>query len=295
MKLRCASFLLGVALVTAAAAAPTQPTQRAQVPQLWETLPPTPKLPSPERTGKPLINGVNLWYGEYGVRNKGIPVVLLHGGFGNSAYFASLITFLSRNGYHVIAVDSRGQGRSGRSTQPTSYHLMAQDVVGLLDKLGVQKADVVGWSDGGCIGYDLAINSPTRINRLFSFGADATVAGLKDGYGDTPNFVNYIARTKDEYAVNSPTPSEYQAFFADMMHMWNNEPNYTTEQLQTIKTPTTIADGQFDEGIRPEHNQYLVNSIPGSNLVILPNVSHFAMLQQPDQFNQAVLQFLKWR
>jgi pimeloyl-ACP methyl ester carboxylesterase len=62
--------------------------------------------------------------------------------------------------------------------------------------------------------------------------------------------------------------------------------------LRTIHIPTTIADGQYDEGIKPEHNRYLAATIPGARLVILPNVSHFAMLQNPSVFNAAVLHFL---
>lgn len=284
--------LLGLAPTVGSAA--TAPHILAGTP-VWAQLPPTPALPKPSRSGFAHVNGIRLWFGEYGIASKGIPVLLLHGGFGNSAYFGHLIPFLEQNGYHVIAVDSRGQGRSTRSSEPYSYHLMAKDVVALLDHLRIRKADIVGWSDGGCIGMDLAIKSPNRVNRVFSFGADATVAGLKEGYDKNPTFAAYLQRVEVEYKNISSTPGKWDEFSAAMLEMWNTEPNFTTDQLRSIRVPFTVADGQYDEGIKPEHNRYLTETIPGSNIVILPNVSHFAMLQRPDEFNEAVLQFLKWR
>lgn len=284
--------LFGLAPTVGCAASALQGVAEAPV---WKQLPSTPALPKPARSGFARVNEIRLWYGEYGIASKGIPVVLLHGGFGNSAYFGHLIPFLARHGYRVIAVDSRGQGRSTRSSEPYSYHLMAKDVVALLDQLHIRKADIVGWSDGGCIGMDLAIRSPHRINRVFSFGADATTAGLKEGYDKNPTFAAYLQRVEVEYKNISSTPGKWNEFSAAMLQMWNNEPNFTTEQLRSIRVPFTVADGQYDEGIKPEHNRYLAETIPGSNIVILPNVSHFAMLQRPEEFNEAVLQFLKWR
>jgi pimeloyl-ACP methyl ester carboxylesterase len=70
-------------------------------------------------------------------------------------------------------------------------------------------------------------------------------------------------------------------------------PAYTADQLRAIRVRTTIADGQFDEGMKPEHLRYLASTIPGARLVILPNLSHFAMLQGPSAFNDAVLDFLR--
>jgi pimeloyl-ACP methyl ester carboxylesterase len=75
--------------------------------------------------------------------------------------------------------------------------------------------------------------------------------------------------------------------------MWETLPAFTAEELRSIRVPTTIADGEYDEGIRPEHNRYLAATIPGARLVILPNVSHFAMLQNPAEFNAAVIEFLR--
>ena len=84
----------------------------------WKRLPPTPKLP-PHTVGKHVtVNGARLWYAEWGAGNPGTPVLLLHGGYANSNYFGFLIPALTKNGYHVFAVDSRGHGRSGRTDAP---------------------------------------------------------------------------------------------------------------------------------------------------------------------------------
>jgi pimeloyl-ACP methyl ester carboxylesterase len=258
----------------------------------WTRLPPTPTLPAGSTGKYQVVNGARLWYAEWGARRAGTPVLLLHGGYGNSNYFGNLIPVLVQHGYHVIAIDSRGHGRSGRTDEPMTYHLMASDVLGVLDALHVKKVSLVGWSDGGCIGYDLAINNPGRLQRLFAFGADADVSGIKDGYDKTPVFAEYLERVPEEYKQLSPTPNEWSEFNANISTMWATLPAFTADQLRRIAVPTTIADGQYDEGIKPEHNRYLVATIPGARLVVLPNVSHFAMLQNPRVFNTAILEFL---
>jgi pimeloyl-ACP methyl ester carboxylesterase len=74
--------------------------------------------------------------------------------------------------------------------------------------------------------------------------------------------------------------------------MWGSLPQITTAQLNSIRIPTTIAAGQYDEFIKPEHTRYIAAQIPGARLVILPNSSHFAMIQEPEAFSRAVLEFL---
>ena len=258
----------------------------------WKHLPPTPHLP-PHTVGRHLdVNGARIWYAQWGSGRRGTPVLLLHGGFANSDYFGNLIPVLIQNGYRVIAMDSRGHGRSGRTNQPLTYHLMAADVIALLDLLKIDKVTVVGWSDGGCVGYDLGVNHPKRLARLFTFGANADVSGL--GHSDTasPVFDAYWSRVQQEYRHLSPTPENWQAFSADTLRMWRTLPAFTAGQLASITAPTTIADGQYDDAIKLDHLQYIVATIPHAKLVILPKLGHIAMLQDPSVFNAAVLDFL---
>lgn len=259
----------------------------------WQVLPPTPQLPPGTVSHFAEIHGARIWYAEWGRKAQGVPVLLLHGGFANSNYFGHLIPVLVERGYTVIAMDSRGHGRSTRTNVPQTYHQMAQDVLGLIDTLHVQRVSVVGWSDGGDTGLDLAINHPERIAGLFTFGANSEVSGTIDGGDKTPVFAAYLMRARDEYRVLSPTPRQWASFEAAMTTMWGTLPAFTSDQLRSIKVPITVADGEHDEVIKPEHTKYLASTIPGARLVILPNVSHFAMLQNPAEFNAAVLEFLQ--
>ena len=256
--------------------------------EVWQTLPPTPTRPKAEVEGKAPVDGVEIYYAEYGA---GEPVILLHGGLANSDYWGNLIPALAPR-YRVIVMDSRGHGRSTRDAQPYGYDLMASDVVGLMDYLKIPKADVVGWSDGAIIGLDIAMKYPDRLDRLFAFAANVTLAGLKDGFDKNPTFAAFIERAGEEYQKNSPTPDDYDAFLTQIGGMWASQPNWSAADLAKIKAPVVIADGEHDEAIRRDHTELIAKEVAGAQLLILPGVSHFAMLQNPAEFNAAVLAFL---
>jgi len=105
-------------------------------------------------------------------------------------------------------------------------------------------------------------------------------------------FGGFIQRSRLEYRKLSTTPDQYDSFVKQISAMWATQPHFTSEQLHRISTPTTIADGQYDEAIKLSHDRYMASEIPHARLVILPNVSHFAMLQDPGEFNAAVLNAL---
>ncbi len=195
-RLACLLALL-MFLSAAAAAAATQ----------WETLPPTPSLPKPERSGYAAVNGVRIWYAVFG---HGTPVILLHGGLANANYWGNQVPLLARH-YRVIVMDSRGHGRSTRNAAPFGYDLMASDVIGLMDFLKIPKAAIVGWSDGAILGLDIAIHHPERLSKLFAFAANSDPSGVKD-IDKSPVFTAYIARAEREYEALSPTPTQYKQF-----------------------------------------------------------------------------------
>ena len=241
----------------------------AQAAERWETLPPTPAPVAGAKAGYAAVNGIKIYYTRTG---HGSPVVLLHGGLSNSDYWGNQVKALSAK-HTVISLDSRGHGRSSRDEKPFGYDLMADDVVAVLDSLKIPRADIVGWSDGAIIGIDLALRHPDRIGKVFAFAA-------------------FIERAGKEYGKLSPTPKEYDAFVEQISHMWASQPNWTDAQLASIKTPILIADGDHDEAIKREHTEYIAATIPGAGLLILPNTSHFAFLQDPALFNAALLGFL---
>lgn len=258
----------------------------------WSILPPTPPLPQPRKAGYAHVNGIKLWYAIFG---HGSPVVMLHGGLANSDYFGHQIPALDKQ-YEVITVDSRGQGRSGMSSQPITYTLMASDVVGLMNHLHLQKAAVVGWSDGAIIGLELAVHYPSRVSRLFAFAANTTPSGVDDNFiNNSPVWKQYIARTEQEYKTSSPTPDGYSKLLKNITHMWATEPDLTAAELQKITVPTWIVDGDHDRAIRRSNDDFMFHHIPGAEELILPGVSHFAFLQRPKEFDAAILHFLTWK
>lgn len=263
---------------------------RVHIPSIWfESLPMPKVMPSPDADGSVSVNGVDLYYGEYG---KGPPVLLLHGGLGNSDYFANQVPALAAH-FRVIVVDTRGHGRSTRSDRPYSYELLADDVLGLMDKLQIGKASIVGWSDGGIVGLHIAIHHPERLAKLFAFGANYSPAGLRPEVDKNPAFRAYIERSAENYKRLSKTPNGFGDLTEAVGRMWRAEPNFTDGQLRSIALPVMIADGENDEAIKREHTEALAAHIPGARLLLLPGVTHFAMWQKPDEFNRSVLEFLK--
>jgi len=253
----------------------------------WMVLPPTPTLPAAKASGYAPVNGIKIWYAEFG---EGAPVILLHGGLANSNYWGNQVPALAEH-YRVIVMDSRGHGRSTRDDKPYGYDLMASDVIALMDLLKIDKAAVVGWSDGAILGLDIAINHPERLTKLFAFAANSDPSGVADISKSTV-FNDYIARAEKEYEALSATPTQYKAFLDQIGKMWETQPNFTKAQLNAIKVPTWIVDADHDEAIKRENTEFMAAEIPGAGLLLQPEVSHFSFLQDPKQFNENVLHFM---
>ncbi|WP_428375692.1 alpha/beta fold hydrolase [Lichenicoccus sp.] len=271
-------LLLAAALPRLADAAPAR----------WQTLPPTPVALATSHAGEAAVDGIRI---HYAVVGQGPPVILLHGGLANADYWGRQVRALAPR-HRVIVMDSRGHGRSTRDGRPFGYDLMANDVVGLMDALGIRRADIVGWSDGAIIGLDLAMRHADRIRSVFAFAANVTTDGVRDGVEKNPNFAAFIRRAGDEYRRYSATPGQYDAFVAQIGRMWADQPNWTDAQLAAIRTPVLVADGDHDEAIKRQHTEHIAAAIPDAGLLILPNTSHFAFLQDPALFNAALLNFL---
>jgi pimeloyl-ACP methyl ester carboxylesterase len=254
----------------------------------WETLPPTPAPIAADRAGRAQVNGISIYYAVYG---HGSPVIFLHGGLANTDYWGNQVAEVAAH-HTVILMDSRGHGRSTRDARPYGYDLMADDVVALMDSLDIPKADIVGWSDGGILGIDLAMRHKDRIGKIFAFAANTVVSGVKDGVEKNPTFAGYIERAGREYRTLSATPGDYDAFVEQISRMWAEQPNWSDAQLKAIDTPILVVDGDHDEAIKRNHTEAIAATIPHAGLLILPNVSHFAFLQDPKQFNFAILHFL---
>lgn len=255
----------------------------------WQTLPDTPVPIAAERSGKAKVNGIDLYYA---VTGKGAPVILLHGGPANSDYLSGLARELKKD-HTVILVDSRGQGRSSDDSRPLSYDLMADDVVQLMDYLKIAKADIVGWSDGANVALDIALRHAARVGKIVAFGGNTKTSGTIADADKNPNFAAFLQRAEREYIqLQHGSAQSYAAFLEKISAMWASQPNWSDQQLASIKSKVLVMDGDHDEAIQLEHTKYIASAIPGATLAILPNTSHFAFLQDASGFNARVRAFL---
>ena len=233
------------------------------------------------------VNGIEMYYAVYG---EGEPVLLIHGGLGHADVWGAQVAELMKT-HKVIVADSRGHGRSTRDAQPFGYALMASDYLALLDTLGVERTALVGWSDGGIIGLDIAINHPERLSRLFAHAANASTEGWIRRWRPTRSSAptsSAWARTTGgcrRRRTATTTSSKRSARCG--------RPSRPTPaaQLAAITVPTAIVLGDRDEAITRAHTDYLAETIPGAEEIILEDASHFAMLQDPEGYNRAVLEF----
>jgi len=254
----------------------------------WEELPEPAALPQAAKTGTAPVNGINMYYAVYGA---GPAVLLIHGGLGYADVWGAQVADLSKD-HTVIVAESRGHGRSTRNADPYSYDLMSSDYLALLDYLKIDKTAIVGWSDGGIIGLDIAIHHPERLTKLFAQAANSKIDGVIPTVMENKTFAAYIEHAGEVYKKISPTPTEYDAFVTQISNMWATQPNWSDDDLKKITTPTAIVLGDHDEAISREHTDYLAKTIPGAELIILKDASHFAMLQDPEGYNKAVRDFI---
>jgi pimeloyl-ACP methyl ester carboxylesterase len=254
----------------------------------WQELPALPAMPAPDASGDVPSGDATIHYASYG---KGPAVVLLHGGLGNGDYMVLQVRALAP-AHHVIVIDARGQGRSTRGTHGIHYHQMAEDVIAVLDAAKIDKAAVVGWSDGAIVGIDLAIHHGDRVTRVFAFGANTDTSGMIEDGGRARTASEYFARAKADTRRLSPEADHLDAAMRDLVAMWKHEPAYTREELGAIAIPVAIVDGDHEELIKRAHTEAIAKRIPGAQLILLQDASHFAPWQAPDDFNRAMLAFL---
>jgi len=207
------------------------------------------------------LNGIRVYYEIHG---HGSPLVLLHGGGGSGRSFINQIPELEKR-FRVIVPDLRGQGRTSDGAGPLTYRLMADDVLALFDHLKLKRVDLVGWSDGGIVGLDLAIHHGDRLRHLVTFGANFT----PDGY--TPATLDWInhasaesfgATSRTAYERAAPDPSHYEISMNKVLALWRTQPNYSLDDLRSIRVPTLVVAGEHDI-VRDEHTRALAAAARG--------------------------------
>ncbi len=157
----------------------------------------------------------------------------------------------------------------------------------LLDLLNIRQTDVVGWSDGGIIGLDLAMHHPERVGRVVAIGANYDV----DGLNEKPDLNAPIPPVPGFYQRNAPDPAHWPALYKKVVTMWATQPNYTLADLGRIKAPVLVMAGEFD-AIKRTHTDQLAHAIPGAEEAIIAGGTHNVALDKPDEVNARIRAFL---
>ena len=215
-------------------------------------------------------------------QGSGEPLILLHGNGEDGSYFAHQMEPFSRH-FRVIALDTRGHGKTPRGEAPFTIRQFAEDLHGFMDAHGIDRADLLGFSDGGNIAMVFALTHPERVNRLILNGANLDASGVKRSV-QVPIEIGY--RIAKLFANKSPEARKN----AEMLGLMVHDPNVKPEELSRIQAPTLVIAGDKDM-IKESHTRLIAAHVPGSELVILPG-NHFIADKAPEAFNQAVLQFL---
>lgn len=225
------------------------------------------------------LKDTDLYYEVYG---EGEPLVLLHGNSGSIKDYYQQIPVLSKQ-YKIIAIDTRGQGKSkDTSKRDFTYKLFADDVKALADELKLDKINIVGWSDGGCTGLEFALKYPERLNKLVTIGANTFPEGVEDKLIE--RFTNQMKQ------LNDMAPEET---FKErrLLKIMLTQPNISKDDLNKIKNPVLVIAGDRDV-IKPDHTKFISKQIPHAEMKIYKDTTHMVPYEKPDQLNADILSFL---
>lgn len=219
----------------------------------------------------------------YVEKGEGMPLILLHGNGESSDYFVGQIDDFALH-YHVYAVDTRGHGRTPRGKAPFTFRQFSEDLLAFMDRVGIEKAHILGFSDGGNIALRFAIRHPERVDRLIVDGANLTPQGIKRG---TLRLIQLHYWLAQKLAPLSSAQRRRCELLGIMVH----EPNMTMAELSRIEAKTLVIAGTEDL-IKESHTRRIAWGIPHARLCILPG-DHAVAAKHPSAFNRAVLDFLE--
>ncbi len=237
------------------------------------------------------INGIRMYYEVHG---RGTPLLLLHGGAGNGMQFEKQLPAFTPH-FRCIVPDCCAQGRTTDRPGPLTYHDMAEDMIALLDRLHVQQVDIMGWSDGGNIGLDIAMHHPERVKHLVTFGANFQPDGLNPQdveWNNNATAESFGPGMRDGWTKLNPQPEHFEQAMNKIIALWRTLPRWSLADLHAIRARCLVCAGDHDL-IRRDHTEQLAGAIPGAELWIVPDASHSAMIERWEVVNPRVLAFLK--
>jgi pimeloyl-ACP methyl ester carboxylesterase len=227
------------------------------------------------------VNGVKIYYETYG---EGKPLLLLHGNSESIYSFRLQIAEFSKE-YKVIAMDTRGHGKSSEDSKTYTYDLFADDVNALLDHLNLDSVNILGWSDGGNTGLIMAMKYPKKVHRLVSMGANIFIDNSVVKKEIFKELNKQLKELKDD-------TTNYSKNRIRLINLLLTEPKHRFDELKTISCPVLVLAGEKDI-IKEEHTKSIASSIYNSTLIIAPKETHYYPWENASAFNKTVLDFLK--
>jgi pimeloyl-ACP methyl ester carboxylesterase len=239
------------------------------------------------------VNGLQLYYETHG---SGRPVVLLHGGLMTiSLNFGPLLAPLAAS-RQVIAVELQGHGHTAETERPMTIEALAGDVVALLDQLGIEQADLFGFSLGGLVACAIALGTPARVGKLIVASADAhRPPGRQSaplGEDRLPTPADFQAM-RDAYDAVAPDPAHFEEFAAKNSAMVHEFPGWTGE-LRSLQAPTLLVFGDRDFSPLPDVVE-MFELLPNAQLAVLPGTTHVGMTRRPGELLALITPFLGTR
>lgn len=223
---------------------------------------------------------ISLYYREKGNKE---PLILLHGNGDSGAYFEHQIDYFSDR-YRVIALDTRGHGKSPRGRAPFTMEQFAEDLYEFTTEQKISQAIILGFSDGANIAMKFAIKYPDKVKALILDGGNLDTSGVKRTT-QIPIEIGYSIAKR--FASKSPDAKSN----AEMLGLMVNEPNIKPEELSKITAPTLVMAGTKDM-IKESHTKKIAQNIPNAKLSIIEG-NHFIANKNYVAFNKEVEEFLK--
>jgi pimeloyl-ACP methyl ester carboxylesterase len=240
------------------------------------------------------ISSAEIYYEETGSAYK--PVLLfLHGGFGNIEDFNTLLTKIEKD-FRIVGIDSRGQGKSTLGQEKLTYELIANDVEQILKHLAINELSIIGFSDGGIIGYRLAAYSNFKINKLITIGS----RWHKSNVFETQEILSAVDPQKWRkkfpemvagYEKINPQP-DFDILTSEVVDMWLNTNSYPNEDVKNIIAETLIIRGDKDHLVKRNFVFDIAGLIENSHLSNIPFAGHAVYIEQPEIMNLIINKFL---
>lgn len=228
------------------------------------------------------VNGIKMYYEIYG---EGKPLLLIHGNGGSVFSSREQIPFFSKH-YKVIAVESRGQGKTNDNSDSLTYDQMADDINAFLDFRKIDSSYIFGQSDGAILGLILAIRYPKKVKMLAAMAPNTR----PDSSALYPGIITRM--DKDAIRFSDSVKLGYKEYIPKLklVRLMQYHPHITAAELATIQAPVMIMSGDRDM-IDISHIVEIFRAIPKSQLSVLPGSTHFALRQNATVFNETIQRF----